>query len=51
MSIFNALHNAYSYEDAFRAKDCTSQQMQSAIREWFRLYYQREATEEAEPCQ
>ena len=51
MSIFNALHNAYSYEDAFRAKDCTSQQMQSAIREWFRLYYQREATEEADPCQ
>ena len=43
MSIFNALHNAYSYEDAFRAKDCTSQKMQSAIREWFRLYYQREA--------
>ena len=51
MSIFNALHNAYSYEDAFRAKDCTSQKMQSAIREWFRLYYQREATEESDPCQ
>ena len=51
MSIFNALHNAYSYEDAFHAKDCTSQQMQSAIREWFRLYYQREATEETDPCQ
>lgn len=51
MSIFNALHNAYSYEDAFRAKDCTSQKMQGAIREWFRLYYQQEATEEADPCQ
>lgn len=51
MSIFNALHNAYSYEDAFHAKDCTSQQMRSAIREWFRLYYQREATEESDPCQ
>lgn len=51
MSIFSALHNAYSYEDAFRAKDCTSQKMQGAIREWFRLYYQREATEESDPCQ
>ena len=51
MSIFTALHGAYSYEDAFRAKDCTSQAMREAVKEWFRLYYEREATEESDPCQ
>lgn len=51
MSIFTALRDAYSYEDAFGAKDCTSRAMRNAIREWFRLYYQREATEESDPCQ
>lgn len=51
MSIFTALRSAYSYEDAFRTKDCTSQAMREAVREWFRLYYQREATEESDPCQ
>lgn len=51
MSIFSALRDAYSYEDAFGAKDCTSQAMREAIGEWFRLYYEREATEESDPCQ
>lgn len=51
MSIFTALRGAYSYEDAFGAKDCTSQAMREAVREWFRLYYEREATEESDPCQ
>lgn len=51
MSVFTALRGAYSYEDAFRAKDCTSQAMREAVREWFRLYYEREATEESDPCQ
>ena len=51
MSIFTALRSAYSYEDAFRARDCTSQAMREAVREWFRLYYNREATEESDPCQ
>ena len=51
MSIFTALRGAYSYEDAFRAKDCTSQAMREAVKEWFRLYYQREAAEESDPCQ
>jgi len=51
MSIWNALNNAYSYEDAFQAKSCTSQAMRAAVAEWFRLYYQREATEESDPCQ
>lgn len=51
MSIFTALRGAYSYEDAFRAKDCTSQAMREAVREWFRLYYRRQADEESDPCQ
>ena len=51
MSIWNALNSAYSFEDAFGAKDCTSQAMREAVREWFRLYYHREATEESDPCQ
>lgn len=51
MSIFAALRGAYSYEDAFGAKDCTSRAMREAVREWFRLYYEREATEESDPCQ
>lgn len=51
MSIFSALRSAYSYEDAFGAKDCTSQAMKEAVKEWFRLYYEREVTEESDPCQ
>lgn len=51
MSILTALSSAYSYEDAFGARDCTSQAMREAVGEWFRLYYQREATEESDPCQ
>lgn len=51
MSIWSALNSAYSYEDAFRAKDCTSRTMRRAIRKWFELYYEREATEESDPCQ
>ena len=51
MSIFYALKNAYSYEDAFHAKDCTSAAMRAAVAEWFRLYYEREATKDSDPCQ
>lgn len=51
MSIFTALTNAYSLEDAFREKDCTSQEMKAAIQEWFRLYYEWEATKDSDPCQ
>lgn len=51
MSIWSALHTAYSLEDAFGAKSCTSQAMREAIQEWFHLYYHREATEESDPCQ
>ncbi len=51
MSIFTALRGTYSYEDAFQAKDCTSQAMREAVAEWFRLYYERQSTEEFDPCQ
>ena len=51
MSIFTALTNAYSLEDAFKAKDITSRKMKTAIEEWFRLYYEEEATKESDSCQ
>lgn len=51
MSVFSALRTAYCLEDAFNAKDCTSREMMAAIREWFRLYYERKPTEESDPCQ
>lgn len=51
MSVFSALTTAYCLEDAFNAKDCTSREMTAAIKEWFRLYYEREPTEESDPCQ
>lgn len=51
MSIFTALTTAYSMEDAFGAKDITSQEMRSAIGDWFGLYYQQEATKDSDPCQ
>lgn len=53
MSTFSALfHNsAYSYEDAFQAKDCTSQYMRRAIQSWFDLYYDTVPTEKEDPCQ
>jgi len=51
MSIFTALTTAYSMEDAFKAKDVTSQEMRRAIAEWFRLYYEQEATKDRDPCQ
>lgn len=51
MSIWSALNSAYSYEDAFQAKDITSKAMLDAVKEWFHLYYQRAPTEESDPCQ
>lgn len=43
--------NIYNYEEAFGAWDKTSRAMRRAIREWFAMYYQTEATQEADPCQ
>lgn len=51
MSIFAAIKTPYSLEDAFRSKDITSSEMRAAITEWFRLYYEREATKDSDPCQ
>ena len=51
MSLFTALTTAYNLEEAFGAKDCTTKEMQAAIKEWFALYYEREATKYSDPCQ
>lgn len=51
MSIFTALTSAYSLEEAFGVKDCTSDAMKAAIAEWFRLYYEQAPTKESDPCQ
>ena len=53
MSIFSAIFNrsVASYEEAFQASDITSEQMQTAISEWFDLYFQKASTEQEDPCQ
>ena len=51
MSILTALTSAYGLEEAFNAKDCTSEAMKTAIKEWFRLYYDQVPTKEFDPCQ
>ena len=53
MSIFSAIFNrsVASYEEAFQASDITSEQMRTAISEWFDLYFQKAATEQEDPCQ
>lgn len=53
MSVLRAIFNrpVDSYQEAFRAKDITSDEMQRAIGEWFDLYFQKEATEKEDPCQ
>lgn len=51
MSIFTALTNAYTLEEAFKAKDCTTQEMQNAIKEWFALYFEQKPTKDSDPCQ
>lgn len=53
MSVITAIFNktAYSYEDAFNARDCTSDAMRAAIQEWFDLYFNAQPTEDEDPCQ
>ena len=53
MHIFNALfnNNAFSYEDAFKAKDVTSDWMKAAIVDWGRLFYDTEPDDGEDPCQ
>ena len=52
MGMITALfdNSTYSLEEAFRATDCTSELMRNAIREWFDLYFDSEATKEEDPC-
>lgn len=53
MSVINAIFNktAYCYEDAFDAKDCTSDVMRAAIQEWFDLYFETVPAKDEDPCQ
>lgn len=54
MSIINAVFGAktvQSYQDAFEANDITSEAMKTAIRDWYNLYFDNEATEKEDPCQ
>lgn len=54
MSIINAVFGAktvQNYQDAFKANDITSEAMKTAIRDWYNLYFDNEATEKEDPCQ
>lgn len=53
MSIIAAMFNrsAYSYADAFKAADKTTEAMKVAIQDWFDLYYQKAATKAEDPSQ
>lgn len=54
MSIINAIfgnRNVQNYQDAFKAADITSAWMQTAIQDWFNLYYHQQPTEKEDPCQ
>ena len=51
MSIFTALTMPYNLEEAFGAKDCTTDRMKQAITDWFHLYYNQTATKDSDPCQ
>ena len=41
----------YSYEEAFGGADKTSAAMRKAIEKWKTLYYERDVTEQSDPCQ
>ena len=41
----------YSYQEAFGASDKTSRAMRKAVAQWFGMYYQQEANDQADPCQ
>lgn len=53
MSVISAIfsRSVDNYRDAFHATDITSDAMKKAITDWYDLYYQKEATEEEDPCQ
>ena len=45
------LDKAGTYQMAFQAQDISSSAMKAAIKDWFRLYYLQEPTEDEDPCQ
>ena len=51
MRYSNLLKNATGYAAAFQAADTTTQDMRTAIAQWFELYYLDKATEQSDPCQ
>ena len=51
MSVFGSSAKLSEYQSAFRASDITSYRMRTAINDWFDLYFQKESTEESDPCQ
>ena len=53
MSILSAAfsNNIQSFEEAFKVKSITSQDMKAAISDWFWLYYNRIPTDTEDPCQ
>lgn len=54
MSVVSALLNSgktFDFAQAFGARDVTTAEMKTAIGEWFRLYYDKTATKDSDPCQ
>lgn len=51
MSVFGSSAMLSEYQSAFRASDITSYRMRAAINDWFNLYFQKESTEDSDPCQ
>ena len=54
MSVFGAAlgRQIHSFAQAYPgARDCTTAAMNAAIEDWFRLYFDREVTDEEDPCQ
>lgn len=51
MSVFGSSAMLSEYQSAFRASDITSYRMRAAINDWFDLYFQKESTEDSDPCQ
>ena len=53
MSVISALfdNKAYSFEQAFGARDITSRKMREAIKMWFAMYFDGEASTDEDDCQ
>ncbi len=54
MSMLQAMlnRNIYHFEQAYPGtRECTTEEMQRAIADWFALYFQDQVTEKEDPCQ